>query len=141
MVKEEPLSGGGIRFSTDQGAVEMALPVRHLIVNKYIKHGHAPLAGPLLREMTKVVRSGRSVCIMNDAEELTDYDSGFRQEWTEWLRQNRHQVKAFHLLHGSSLVRIGANLANVILGDLIKGHSGRPAFEAAIAEYMRRPPA
>ena len=129
-----------MRFSTAKGSIEMTVPAKHLIVNRYSEEGDVALAGPLLREMSRVLRSGRPMCIMNDAEQLTDYDSGFRQQWTEWLRQNRSQIKAFHLLHGSGLVRVGANLANVVLGDLIKGYADRTAFDAAVSQFLRSPP-
>lgn len=78
---------------------------------------------------------------MNDAEKLTDYESGFRQQWTDWLRQHRGSIKAFHLLHSSGLIRVGVNLANMLVGDLIKSYPDRSAFEKAMNEFRRKPAA
>lgn len=100
-----------------------------------------PLATPVLAELSRVaLTSSSGLWVMNDAEELTDYDSGFRQQWTEWIRLNRRHIKAFHL-HSSSVIRGGVKLANVIVGDLIKSYPDRAAFDAAILEFRRRPQA
>lgn len=129
---------GGVRFSTAQGSIEMTFPSRHMVVIRYRGHAETGLATPVLEKLTRTAYSSQALCVMNDAEALTDYESGFRQQWTEWIRQNRHYVKAFHLLHSSSVIRVGVNLANVIVGDVIKSYRDRAAFEAAVDELRGR---
>lgn len=138
MVKEEALDAGGARFSTAEGSIEMTFPSRHVVVNRYRGLAQTALAGPVLAKLTRAALSSQNLCVMNDAEALTDYESGFRQQWTEWLRLHRQYVKAFHLLHTSSVIRVGVNLANVIVGDLIKSYPDRATFDAAIDDYRRR---
>lgn len=116
----------------------MTCPSRHLVINRYRGLAESALATPALAELSKIATSSRALWVMNDAEELTDYESGFRQQWTEWLRQNRHLIKSFHLLHTSSVIRVGVNLANIIVGDLIKSYPDRAAFDAAIEEFRRK---
>lgn len=128
----------GTRFSTTNGSIEMTSPQRHLVINRYRGLAESELAGPVLTELTRLAESSRAIWIMNDAEALTDYDSGFRQQWTEWIRKHRHLIKSFHLLHTSSVIRVGVNLANIIVGDLIKSYPDRSAFDAAIDEFRRR---
>lgn len=142
MVKVESLLEGGIRFSTAEGSIEVTFPSRHLVINRYRGVAQTALAAPVLAELSRVAQTSSSgLWVMNDAEELTDYDSGFRQQWTEWIRLNRRYIKAFHLLHSSSVIRVGVKLANVIVGDLIKSYADRAAFDAAILEFRRRPQA
>lgn len=138
MVKEAFLEGGGVRFSTTEGSIEMTLPTRHVVVNRYRGLAQTALAGPVLAKLTRVALASQNLCVMNDAEALTDYESGFRQQWTEWIRLHRQYVKAFHLLHSSSVIRVGVNFANVIVGDLIKSYPDRTTFDAAVEEYGRR---
>lgn len=139
MVKEEAIAAGGVRFSTAEGSIEMSFPARHIVVNRYMGVGQTVLAPPVLSKLTRLaLSSSGGLCVMNDAEALTDYESGFRQQWTEWLRFNRQHIKAFHLLHSSSVIRVGANLANVIVGDLIKSYPDRRSFDAAIDELRKR---
>ena len=141
MVKMEPLPEGGTKYSTEEGAIEVTSPVKHLVINRYSGLAQSELAAPVLAELTRAAQSSpQGLCVMNDAEALTDYDSGFRQQWTEWVRLNRRHIKAFHLLHSSSVIRVGVKLANVIVGDIIKSYPDRVAFDAAIADYRRRPP-
>ena len=141
MVKVESLPYGGSRFSTAGGAIEVTSPARHLIVNRFSGLAQDALAAPVLAELSRAVHSSSiGLCVMNDADDLTDYESGFRQQWTEWIRVNRRHLKAFHLLHSSSVIRVGVRLANIIVGDIIKSYPDRSAFDAAIEEYRRRPP-
>ncbi|HEY1086405.1 MAG TPA: hypothetical protein VGE37_01880, partial [Archangium sp.] len=140
MVKVEPIPDG-TRFSNGEGSIEVSFPARHLVINRYHGHAQAELAAPVLAELSRTALSApHGLCVMNDAEGLTDYDSGFRQQWTEWVRLNRRHIKAFHLLHSSSVIRVGVKLANVIVGDVIKSYPDRSAFDAAIMEFRRRPP-
>jgi len=142
MVKVESMSDGGTRYSTAEGAIEVTSPVRHLVINRYQGLAQAELATPVLAELSRsAYSSSGQLCVMNDAEALTDYESGFRQQWTEWIRVNRRHLKAFHLLHSSSVIRVGVKLANVIVGDVIKSYPDRTAFDAAVEEFRRRPPA
>ena len=141
MVKVESLANGGSRFSTSEGSIEVTSPSRHLVINRFRGLAQAALAAPALAELSKAAyASSIGLCVMNDADELTDYESGFRQQWTEWIRINRRHIKAFHLLHSSSVIRVGVKLANVIVGDLIKSYPDRAAFDAAIEEFRSRPP-
>jgi hypothetical protein len=137
MVNEEFIQGG-VRFSTDQGSIEMTFPNRHMVVIRYHGVGETELATPALERLTKTAYSSRALCVMNDAEALTNYESGFRQKWTEWLRLHRQYLKAFHLLHCSSVIRVGVNLANVIVGDVIKSYPDRATFDAAVDELRKR---
>lgn len=141
MVKVEPMADGGTRFSTAEGSIEVSAPARHLVVNRFKGLAQDELATPVLVELSRLVHSSSiGLCVMNDADELTDYESGFRQKWTEWIRVNRRHLKAFHLLHSSSVIRVGVKLANVIVGDVIKSYPDRAAFQAAVDEYRTRPP-
>lgn len=128
----------GVRFSTAHGSIEMMSPSRHLVINRYQGLAESELAGPALAELTRIAESSRALWVMNDAEALTDYESGFRQQWTEWIRRHRQLIKSFHLLHSSSVIRVGVNLANIIVGDLIKSYPDRSAFDAAIEEFRRK---
>lgn len=141
MVNVESLPAGGTRFSTAEGSIEVTSPSRHLVVNRFRGLAQTSLAAPVLTELSRSIHaSSIGLCVMNDADGLTDYESGFRQQWTEWIRVNRRHLKAFHLLHSSSVIRIGVKLANVIVGDVIKSYPDRVAFEAAIEEFRTRPP-
>jgi len=88
----------------------------------------------------EIVAEMGGVAVFIDAEALTSYTTDFRKDWTSWFRANRSELRECHVLIRSALVRMGVNLVNPLIGNLMRPHSDRASFTQALSLATAEPP-
>jgi len=97
-----------------------------------IGHGHVEFAQPCSRRWEEALRKHDRLTILADLWMMPGYDSGFRLGLTEWAATHRAQMDPIHVLTRSQLVSMGAAVANLALGGLIKLHTLRTSYDLAV---------
>jgi hypothetical protein len=60
-----------------------------------------------------------------------------REWWAEWVKQNRPQLTATHMLIRSRMMDMAISVLVMVIGsEMIRTHSTRSTFEAAISERV-----
>ena len=72
-----------------------------------------------------------------DASDLATYTTGFRKGWAAWLERHREEVGEIHMLVRTRAVKMGINIVNPLIGNILVPHSERSAFEAEIEAALR----
>lgn len=67
-----------------------------------------------------------------DAAELESYHPEFRKLWTAWLKVNKPNLHALHLLIRSRIVWMGLKIVNPLVGNYLVGHANDKTFEAEL---------
>lgn len=82
-------------------------------------------------------RSG-PFAIVIDAEAQSGYDPPVREAATAWLLAHRERLLPAHILTGTVMVRLGAQMMNVALGsEVFHIHVDRAEFERSVAKMER----
>ena len=108
-----------------------AVPARGLFVSVGSGHGCAEFTRPFLAAANSAIAAGAHE-IWDDWARIRSYDSAARLQFTEWVRANQAVASGVHLLVGSSLIAMGATVANLALGNVFHVTADRAQFEGAI---------
>ncbi len=93
----------------------------------------------IVEQREVILREAGRIALFDDLEHMTGYDSGVRVRLTEWSRENRSRIVAFHILTRSKLAAMGVTVANLALGGQIRAHVRREGFELALTEVLMLP--
>jgi hypothetical protein len=104
-----------------------------------VGHGHIEFAGPCIRRWEDALRTSERLRFLVDFWSMPTYDSPFRIGLTEWTAEHRGRLEPIHMLTRSPLVRMGAQVANLALGGLIKTYTLRTSFDLAVKELDGAP--
>lgn len=114
---------------------ELALAVFDI---RYQGIGHGRFVTEIQRDLTRRIREGHKVSLCVDAGDLVSYESDFRRLWTKWFSENRGQFHQVPILFRSALVRMGINVVNPLIGNMILAVSHRAAYDEAVKEAVLR---
>jgi hypothetical protein len=95
-------------------------------------HGHGEFAQPCIRRWEEALRKVDRITMLSDFWAMAGYDSALRLALTEWSAEHRDRVEQIHMLTRSQLVSMGATVANLALGGLIKIHTLRTSYDLAV---------
>ncbi len=123
-----------IRVDGKLGVATMSRPARGVVLVRYEGMAHAHFVPRITAEVDTVIAEDGGLLLFVDAEHMSSYDSGYRVGWTEWLRRNRSHVELVHILFTSSLVRMGINIVNPLVGGYLVAHSSRAQFYGALEQ-------
>lgn len=138
MGSREPVAGG-FRWSSEFGAVTVTRPLPHVELIRAEGYAEAEVVAAILDHRDRMIRECGSIALFDDLEKMTGYHSAVRVGLTEWSRQNKARISAFHILTRSKITAMGVTVANVALGGHIRAHARRESFEHALdAELNRR---
>lgn len=96
--------------------------------------GAGAFARLIIDRYDHAVRENGAVLILYDLAKMQNYDTQLRQELTDWCLRHRQSISAMHLHAESSVVVMGATVANLLLRGMMKIHSQRESFEAVVRE-------
>lgn len=103
-----------------------------IVVFTVVGYGHAEFGPPCIRRWSDALRTSERLTSVTDFWDVSGYDSRLRIELTEWLLERRSRLEPLHLLARSPIVRMGAAVANLALGGLIKTYALRANYDAAV---------
>ncbi len=100
-------------------------------------------ARQMIEESTKVMEAHGSLASFCDWEKMTGYEPEVRATLTRWAARVRTQFECFHVLLkvDSPILAMAISATNLTLRGLLRVHTRRAPFEAALAARLRLPPA
>ena len=129
---------GGYALELRGGKARVHEPVLGVLDIRYHGIGHAAFVPEIQRGANQRIREGYTVTICVDASELASYDTEFRKKWTSWFAENKGHYHQVPILFRSSLVRMGINLVNPLIGNMILPFTERSEYEAAVQRAVAR---
>jgi hypothetical protein len=107
-----------------------------LFVEKgYLVGARAPL---IIEAKERELKFSQRLTLFVDAEQLQGYDPPIRTMPTDWIKKNAQKVAVQHMLVKSQIARMGLAVAGLALGTVIKGHTTRLDFDAALRAVTPR---
>jgi len=102
------------------------------------------LSRPTMEIPARELEKAKRVVVLVDGWEITGMNTQFREEWTEWLREIRHEFRGLFLIK-SALMAMAANVANMVAGlRIVETYNDPIKFELDCAKiypgftYRRR---
>lgn len=94
-------------------------------------HGYGGYASPTVRRYDEVLRTSPSkkVLVFFDFWDMPAYDSPLRVETQGWGTKHRNDMEVVYLLTRSKLVSMGASVANLALGGMMKVYTKKEEFD------------
>jgi hypothetical protein len=114
-------------------------PRPNMIALTIVGHGHGEFAAPSLRRWDDRLRGSERFTVFNDFWDMPGYDSEIRLAFTRWAQQHRGRLEPIHLLTRSSLVTMGATVANIPLGGLLRIHTLRGTYDLEFQKHGGAP--
>ncbi len=124
--------GGNVTLKTPRGDATVELFPPTLLLTTFYRHLGLHLVTQVVRELDRHAQSPGGVDLFVDAAGMTGYDSEARLAMTEWVLANRPSIGAMHVLVLSKLGTMGAAVANLALGGLMRVYSNPTAFQRAL---------
>lgn len=128
---------GKVRMTAERGELELSFPAPNVVLMRCRGIAQACFAAPLLQQLEPVFDSQQRIFLFADFLELRDFEKGFRDLQIEYMVPRRQQLAQVHLLTRSTLIKIGATVANFALRGLMKVHDSSIAFDEAIRDAAR----
>jgi hypothetical protein len=119
-------------LETPRGRAEVDLRLPGLAEIRYIGLGTGDFPREIQPHLDRWVAAGKRISLFIDAAELISYETQFRSLWATWMRANRAQIDAVHILFKSKLVEMGISLVNPFVGGFIVPWSDRAGYEVAL---------
>jgi len=98
----------------------------------FVGHGDGAFAAFYAEAADPIRKQHGRLHAFFDAFEMTSYDSQMRTGITDYFRHNLKQVASLEVGARSRLVAMGATVANVVLGGMIKLHNTPEDFQRAL---------
>ncbi len=96
----------------------------------YAGHATAECAATCIRRWEAALHSRQNINMFHDAWDMTEHESAFRTEITDWCKKNPSVFTGFHILHRSKVVgtMIGV-LSLAVPGLKINQYAKRADFD------------
>jgi hypothetical protein len=89
-------------------------------------------------ELTRAMPAGGQLSAFVNLSEQTGQASIAREWWADWAKQHRSQLTTTHMFIRSKMMDMAISVLVMLVGsEMIRTHSNRTTFEAAIAERVR----
>jgi hypothetical protein len=89
-------------------------------------------------ELARAIPAGGKLSAFVNLSGQTGQASVAREWWADWAKQNRPQLTTTHMFVRSRIMDMAISVLVMIVGsEMVKTHSTRTTFEAAIAERVR----
>ncbi len=104
----------------------------------YHNIAYGVFAAEVQAELAPRLREGHKISLCVDASALSSYESEFRRLWSKWFSEHRGRYYQVPILFRSPLVRMGINVVNPLIGNMILALSDRAAYEQAVQASVAR---
>lgn len=88
-------------------------------------------------ELSRAIPSAGQLSAFVNLSEQTGQASIAREWWAEWSKQNRAQLTTTHMFVRSKMMDMAISVLVMLGSEMVRTHSNRTTFEAAIAERVR----
>ncbi|HYP99852.1 MAG TPA: hypothetical protein VER96_14350 [Polyangiaceae bacterium] len=89
-------------------------------------------------ELSRAIPSAGKLSAFVNLSEQTGQASIAREWWADWSKQNRAQLTTTHMFVRSKMMDMAISVLVMLIGsEMVRTHSNRTTFEAAIAERVR----
>lgn len=124
-------------WKSSQGTLIVLRPEPEVLV--FVEEGHLDdrFAPHIATACNAALECPKPLHVFVDCNDLISYAPAIRKQPTEWLLANRDRVVKQHMLARSPLTQMGLSVASLVLGRLIKSHSSRASFNAALDATLR----
>lgn len=95
-----------------------------------VGHGYAEYAPIIVKRWEHVLKFRGRMTVLFDYEKMETYDSRYRTDTQGWGSAHLKDLDAIYILTRSKLVQMGASVANLVLGGMVKVETSRPGFDA-----------
>ncbi len=119
------------QWSTERGVVTTWLLAPNILVSRVEGYADVQLVDHIVDSGNAVVARYGSLVAFHDWEQISSYESKARTRLTQWGDAIRDDVRSVHILVGSTLVKMGVNVASLVLGNMLVAYDSRERFEAA----------
>jgi hypothetical protein len=79
---------------------------------------------------------GQKLTFFVDGEAWTGYEPAYRDAITGWFKTHPNVIAKVHILVDSALVRMGIQVVNLGIGNLLKASAHRAPFEVELAKNV-----
>lgn len=131
--------GNSIEHADGVNISRLARPSRHVLQYSTIGVFTTP-AGVWSLEHTALVidEIGSGLCAFFDWSQMTGYSSEGRSLATSFMLKHRSAYACAVFLTTSTMVSMGVNVANMVLGGFLEGTTHRATFDARLAQHLER---
>jgi len=137
VTRDSGTASGRARYKTLLGEAVWSTPAPGVVLVRYRGHAEVALYEPIAKEMDRQVAQFPKVRLFVDFEELASYDTEFRTRWTDWFRRNHSHLEHSYILQRSALVKMGVQLVNLFIGEILLPVTEREEFERKLEEAVR----
>lgn len=89
-------------------------------------------------ELSRAIPSGGKLSAFVNLSEQSGQASIAREWWADWVKQHRPELTTTHMFIRSKMMDMAVSVLVMLIGsEMIRTHSTRSTFEAAIAERVR----
>lgn len=89
-------------------------------------------------ELSRAIPATGKLTPFVNLSEQTGQASVAREWWADWAKQNRSRLTTTHMLVRSKMMDMAISVLVMLIGsEMVRTHSNRSTFEAAIAERVR----
>jgi len=120
-----------------QGNVRASRPATGVLLFAFSGRMTPDLVARIRAFVADEIARANKVDVFFDTEAMAGYHPEFRDRMTAWHSEIKPQTRSAHVLVRSKLVAMAIAVANMVTGGLLKSHSERRSFEAALAEARR----
>jgi hypothetical protein len=139
MTMEAEIASGSIeRWESPRGSLVISHPVLGVIVFTY--HGHMTVGVvPFIEQsVDRVLAEGQRPDLFIDLDDMTGYDSDYRQAVSKWGARTYRRLGVVRVLVRSKIVAMGIAVSNLTAGGTLKPTTKRSEFEKALDEAIGR---
>ena len=122
---------------TERGTFALFTLAPSIYVTRCIGHLEDEHVDLLIAYSTPLVRNApRPIEVFHEWTEMTGYTPSCRHRITAWALQNRRAYERVHVSVKSKLVKMGVQVVNIALGNIV-AYDSAPALQVAIRTALR----
>lgn len=131
--------GSSIEHSDGVNISRLARPSTHVVQFSTTGMFTTAAAAWSLDETALVIGEiGGGLCAFFDWSQMTGYSSEGRSLATSFMLKHRASYACAVFLTTSTMVSMGVNVANMVLGGFLEGTTQRATFEARLRQHLER---
>jgi hypothetical protein len=126
------------KWESPRGTLAISHPVPGVIVFTYHGYMTADVVPFIERSVDRVLSAGHCPDLFIDLEDMTGYDSDYRQDVSKWGARFYRRFGEVRFLVRSKLIAMGIAVSNLTAGGRLKPTTRRSEFQAALDAAITR---